>query len=510
MKFLSKVSLFILIFTLFGFTNPFISHAQEDLTITTLNLDTIEDAEVIITWRTNIPARYTFEYGTTDAYGYVLHGSEERVDHELLLTNLESETEYHFRITAYNDEQRIVSFDQTFTTTEQVDDVKPELIDLDTIYITDTSFSFMLRVSENVTSYITIWQTNNPSTVATYAQASHYNAAFDTHHVIRTIWNLTPNTTYSYRIDSYDDDGNALLLSERTFTTESNFFKLPEFAIINVAPVDGNSPLITEDAITVEFNTTRPAFCEVRYREGTTGGTTNIAPTIEQLWSRSITIDNLKPGTLYQYQVFCIETFGQNLFSPIYPFVTKGVSPDTPVVTPQFTDQGTTFADGEYRLVRAEESEQIYALVDQFKHYIRNPHIFEDYGFSWSEVETISQAELDTYEPLRIARWPTADNMYYLYLDKGMKKWIPSHEVYNSYELNQGTLGVSLSILDFEYFKNLELMKTPNSATVYYFKDHQKQAIASWADFIDNGWEAWEIGEVNQTDIDYYHNATLL
>ncbi|MHC4536380.1 MAG: fibronectin type III domain-containing protein [Planctomycetota bacterium] len=76
--------------------------------------------QVTITWQTNESARGEIEYGEDTSYGIVTEGREAQLNHDVILTGLESETTYHYRIRVTDlDGNVFTSDDLTFKTEAQ-------------------------------------------------------------------------------------------------------------------------------------------------------------------------------------------------------------------------------------------------------------------------------------------------------------------------------------------------------------------------------------------------------
>jgi hypothetical protein len=77
----------------------------------------ITDVSAEITWKTNIPANGTVEYGFTTNYDIAIIDNTEVMDHHMVLSGLAPGRLYHFRVSSYNgSDKSIISHDLTFTT----------------------------------------------------------------------------------------------------------------------------------------------------------------------------------------------------------------------------------------------------------------------------------------------------------------------------------------------------------------------------------------------------------
>lgn len=95
-----------------------------------------------------------------------------------------------------------------------------------------------------------------------------------------------------------------------------------------------------------------------------------------------------------------------------------------------------TISDYEDNLIRAINDYKVYLVVNGVKRHIPNPEIFMDYGFSWSDVKDVPQTAIDKYSRGYLIRESRQGTIYYL-SSNGVKKWIRSPEIFNSYSTNK-------------------------------------------------------------------------
>ncbi|UCE37555.1 MAG: fibronectin type III domain-containing protein [Thermoplasmata archaeon] len=80
------------------------------------------DTTAIITWKSNIRANSTIEYGFSPAYGSTIHNSSFVTTHSMKLDGLEPGRLYHFRVASYNNSTNYnISIDFVFTTKFAID-----------------------------------------------------------------------------------------------------------------------------------------------------------------------------------------------------------------------------------------------------------------------------------------------------------------------------------------------------------------------------------------------------
>lgn len=467
-----------------------------NLTVKNLLITNIQDDEVTISWSTDQPSFYLLQYGTSINYDRQLKGLTASVYHELNLRGLKPATTYHFQIISYTaTDQRTVTFDQVFKTKKFQDNEKPEMLQSRIPLITAAAAYFRFLTNEPVSGKILFWPQDNIKKTGSKNFNSHNDGWSNV-----TIKSLRPATTYVYTITFQDKAGNTTKYNEKTFTTEGSDFQLGDLAINRLEPLDINSPLIGEDKLTVKFQTTRPASCSL-----TIGGRTIKDPNYYD-WSHSLTVTNLKPGHSYQYYLKCTDFLGKKIKSHTYYVTTK--SPR--VLGYTITKPPAPFGGKKFTVAKESGTDRVYVLLDKQKYYIRNPEIFLSYGLDKIKIEVLTSDQLAKYPTARVVVSETTGEKYFLYLDKNMKKKIFSDTVNKSYHFNKNYRAIIINEVDLNQYLDLWLIKTTDSPAVYLIQNGVKRPIASWETFLNNRWQEWQIGLVNQTDLDSYITGSTL
>ncbi len=493
---LTKINGFALILSLIGiFFIPKISQAQE-LVIQNLTTKNISDNKILINWSTNLPSSYLLEYGETNEYGLKIKNNSISYTHETKLTGLKPKIIYHFRIIAFTpDDKRTYTFDQIFKTKKITDNEIPRLIEIRNPLTTDKNAYFYLQTDEPVTVNFTYWPDGKPKKIKSLRKKS--NAKKYTN---LTLKGLKYNTTYIYKITIKDRTNNILKLSEKSFRTENSQFKLDDFYFMRIEPISANSFLIGETNLVVKTTTTRPSICTLYIKN------LSIKDSAYFKWNHELRAEKLKPNTNYTYYLKCRDYLGNNITSRKYNIRTRG-----PIVLGFKTENpDKPFGGKKVTLVKAKNSPKIYVIFKGYKYYIKNPEIFKSYNLTRKNIKIISPKKLAKYPNLRLVIRQTTGEKYFLYPQKNMKKKIPSDKVNKSYSLNRQQKPLPINDTDFFSYQNLRLIKTSDSPTVYFIHDGIKRPIYSWDVFIKNAWQPWEIGIVNQTDLNSYITGPTL
>ncbi len=182
--------------------------------ISNIQVINITENSAEITWQTNELATSRVEYGLTTNYEL---GSVESSDlvasHSLLLTNLDPETTYHFRVLSTDAfDNEAVSDDQTFQTLPAVDIFPPIISNIQVINITENSAEITWRTDEPANSIVKYGLTSN------YELGTITLSDLVTAHSI-SLFGLTQNTLYHFKVFSTDAAGNEAASDDETFRT---------------------------------------------------------------------------------------------------------------------------------------------------------------------------------------------------------------------------------------------------------------------------------------------------
>ncbi|MBU4600560.1 PA14 domain-containing protein, partial [Candidatus Parcubacteria bacterium] len=157
-------------------------------------------------------------------------------------------------------------------------------------------------------------------------------------------------------------------------------------------------------------------------------------------------------------------------------------------------------------------SPDVYAIVNGYRHYISSPASFEEYGYSWANVKTISWQELSKYPRARLLKSPESSVIYYIYQrpeNKWLKIAIPSPTAFISYPDNYWGNIIKITQTDIGHYPNVKLIKSPDDAAVYYLEDNIKYFVSETV-FNRRGFSSAEIVEVSQIHLDTYKTGSSL
>ncbi|MFA6159873.1 MAG: fibronectin type III domain-containing protein, partial [Parcubacteria group bacterium] len=183
-----------------------------------------------INWTTDIAASSKINYSTfsdmSNAENF-LGTSQDSTNHEVTITGLAQGTKYYFYVqsihnndTATDNNQYPINSYYSFTTTQDL--IAPEItFDPDTdISKTTTTAKINFTTSEQATSTLEYGETNSYGTTLT-SDNLNINQVFD-------LEDLTPNTTYHFKITATDENSNPNNNSNTDYTFTTNSEETPD------------------------------------------------------------------------------------------------------------------------------------------------------------------------------------------------------------------------------------------------------------------------------------------
>lgn len=274
-----------------------------------------------IVWSTSEPATGKVDYGFTSAYGQSTPvDSNLKYSHLIEITNLEINRSYHYMITS-SDENGNTSTTQdlTFTTTNSNSDTIPAIIsDITVSNIQATNVQISWNTSEDTISWVS-YGTNSNYSSGSINNSNDFNNSYSA-----SLSGLSSDTLYYYKIFSIDPSGNRSASEEMSLRTEVGSDGDGGFNNSPVKIENGTSiSEITINSVKVSWKTDIEATTSVLYKEKGS----NEAPLEAKLNSNlttnhEITITNLEPDTVYEYQAVSKSNANNTIVSEISEFKT--------------------------------------------------------------------------------------------------------------------------------------------------------------------------------------------
>jgi hypothetical protein len=271
----------------------------------------ITSSSAIIMWSTVKPASGLVQWGKTTDYEFNSQADgNPAVQQSVSLTGLMPDTTYHFRVTITGQNGvKETSQDQTFSTLEQLN-TRPLVI----------SLIGMLKITGNTATVA--WTTDAPATgqveygkTSLYGASTTINGGYIYDHALE-VKQLSPGTTYHYRVLSHDKNGNEVVSSDQIFST--------------VSPSDSTAPVVsdisttdvTHASATISWVTGELTTSQIQY--DTNMSYSNITPLDTMLlYNHTVTLNNLTNGKAYHFKIIATDPAGNTSTSADTIFVTS-------------------------------------------------------------------------------------------------------------------------------------------------------------------------------------------
>lgn len=367
--------------------------------ITNVQVQSVSNNEVTITWETDEDATSMINYGLQEDYGIVHIPEADKTTHSITLDGLEPGRTYHFRVVSADGEGNqgisadykvqttgipnadgdgpaeaqgdgqgsqagnadVISMEPTETTVEEIQQQIQEITDPQQL---KEILNEVVKAIQGITEDLTIvgpptvipetttalvrWTTDresdsvvlfSPSNEYVPDQYSYSQASTDgitTDHEVRLI-GLSPFTEYHFKVQSTDSFGILGESRDYTFKTKAS---LPEIRNLRIIKVE-------ENAATLAWDTTVPAKALIEYQDLTTGEQSSKGrPTLAT--TNQMRISDLTLGTRYVAFVTAENGGGDRVKSQPITFVT--VRDTAAPIISNVTNESTLFPGGESRI----------------------------------------------------------------------------------------------------------------------------------------------------------------
>ncbi len=503
MKSLKTILLILFILTASNFD---VYQAQAaNLEFLNIGVKELDNNQLTIQWTTSQPAQGWLQVGLEpEKYLWVSHANTLNTYQEATILLPKEKTTYHYRVIAESATgERVISFAFNYKVEKFVDTKAPTFLAIPKILYVDNTNAFL------------IWQTNEQTSAevkyslySDLSQSKSARTSSDKNKDFQAKINLSrlqPNTTYYYEVTITDTSKNTTKTAVLNFTTRSQADS-EALKLLNQKPLSNNDSFITDVSIKASWLTSRPAYCEFLYGEKNKYKK-KLVETGYETWEHSFIAEDLKTGTDYQYRIYCRDVFGKKFETNDISFQTR-----TPKVLgyEYGNDSQKNFYGQSYQLVKASGDNNIYVLVKNQKYLIKSPSIFTGYGFSWSQVKTISAKELARYPEAKLVKTPDSSAVYFLYHNYQRKKVILSENAFYSYRDNSFKKVITISENDLAAYPDIVLVKEANKPTVYLLQESLKRPIKNSTALSNNNLQYQPIGIVSAKDLDTYQTGDLL
>jgi len=153
-------------------------------------------------------------------------------------------------------------------------------------------------------------------------------------------------------------------------------------------------------------------------------------------------------------------------------------------------------------LIKTTDNPKVYQLIGDRKLWIPSPPVFNEHRFNWTDIEVVGSSEIDNYPKVNLVRASSDYKVYYL-TENGLKRHIPSVEIFDSYNNNWADV-VEITSTELNAYPDSILIRLTDGTKVYKLENNQKRWIKTAAAFNRLGFNWNEIAPVNTTEIDAY------
>lgn len=376
--------------------------AADDTTapvISNVQIDSVSDSAVTVTWKTDEDSDSLVNYGLQENYGIVRIPETDKTAHSITLDNLDPGRVYYFRVVSADaagnqgisadykvqttgtpqaqgsgqanaqgqgQGQQAGSSDSTSqtpsqSTTQQIQQQIQSITDPQQLKtILDQTVQAIKGITQDLTivgpptvipettTALVKWTTDRDSdstvffspttqyTDGSYVFSQSSTDGATTNHQVELI-GLTPFTEYHFKVVSTDSYSITGESRDFTFKTKAS---LPEIRNLRIVKVE-------ENAATLAWDTTVPAKALVEYQDLSTGGQNSKGrPTLAT--TNQMRLDGLTLGTRYVAYVTAENAGGDRVKSQPITFIT--VKDTAPPIISNVTNESTLFPGGDSRV----------------------------------------------------------------------------------------------------------------------------------------------------------------
>lgn len=156
-----------------------------------------------------------------------------------------------------------------------------------------------------------------------------------------------------------------------------------------------------------------------------------------------------------------------------------------------------TTPDPDNTIVTSTSSPEVYIIKNGKKRHIPSVDAFNRLGLKWANVKKISLEELSSY--LEDTLIKTADDPAVYILCNGLKRHVPSVEVFNSYGFNWADISI-VSGADLADYPTAELIRAAGDSKVYQLTGGKKHWVKTLEAFNQHRFRWENVVIINQTE----------
>ena len=303
----------------------------------------LTDRSAVVVLTTDEPVRVQLLVSTDpDLDDAILEESGElQMSHTLQLTNLETDTEYFYEVSARDGaDNRTPPVRGSFHTRSEGEDLPPEIVELFAEGVGFERATVIWRTTESTTGSLR-FEVDAPAKIAASAEGGLITIAKPARQHRAQMTQLQPNTTYSIDVFALDAQGNGV---ERSFTLRTLRAADEDAPLIETGP---NVLGISSVSAVLEVTYNEPVELELSYAANADLNDATTIPSLQRQRPHRVELAGLEPGTTYSVGLEARDQSGNISSGPVLSFATDIDADQTPpsfVTRPFATDLTSTFA----------------------------------------------------------------------------------------------------------------------------------------------------------------------
>lgn len=266
----------------------------------------VTSTSALVEWRTDEPSDGFVDFGPSSTYGRQAGSSELRRKHQVLVSDLDSGTRYHYRVRSADlAGNASESADLTWRTRGSRDERPPVVVEGPEVIVSDATATFSWRTDEPCFGTVAV---GSDGDLGTGAEALYEGERASSHHRV-TVTGLVAGTRYFFALVSRDLGGNETVLGNRRRGAGKIALPLTdggEISFVTDVDADRESPAFvsapqvlaaSRDEVIVGWSTDEVSDSRIYLVED--GVETVVQYEAEHGFDHQLSVDGLEPATTY-------------------------------------------------------------------------------------------------------------------------------------------------------------------------------------------------------------------
>lgn len=152
----------------------------------------------------------------------------------------------------------------------------------------------------------------------------------------------------------------------------------------------------------------------------------------------------------------------------------------------------------DYRLVKTVDDAKVFLIKENRRIHIPNPSVFEAGGYSWDDIETVSNSVMSSIKNTALIKSPVSARVYLI--SDGKKQWIPNEEAFLTAGLQWGDI-VLISQPQVEFYLEDNYNKSDAVKVVDSLSEETSEEMVEVI-VDDNSYNSDDVDTNNMTSVD--------